>query len=376
MADEITMENMPAKDLAALLRISLALAESRDLTTVLQTAIESTVEVLGVDVGAIYFTNSDGFLWLGATYPAPAAELLRTLIDLGKHDVPHIRRTIELGEPVFVPDAQDADPPTLESAIARRDGLRSLYHIPLCLESGCLGVLIVGSRTAIQRFTEAETALCKVLAIQIAFALSNARLLEAARLAAAEIACAYDATLEGWSLALDMRDSETLGHTERAARLTVDIAETLGMSDAELLKIRRGALLHDIGKLGVPDAILNKPGPLTEDEWAIMRQHPVNARDFLSHIEYLADAVDIPYSHHEWWDGSGYPQGLVGEQIPLGARVFAVVDVYDALTSDRPYRKAWTPGDAKAHLREQSGTHFDPRVVEAFLARLNGGVKE
>lgn len=375
MSDDILVEHMPARDLAALLRVSLALAQSRDIEAVLQSAIGCTVDALQMDTGAIYFCNAEGRFWLGVAYPPPNPSPGAAVVKPAIENVPHLRRAMELGEPHFVRDVLAGDPDALERQIAEKNGLRSMCFIPLTLDSGCYGVLIVGSRTPIRRFSSARMALCRVLAVQIAFAISNARLLEAARIAAAEIACAYDATLEGWSLALDMRDSETLGHTERAARLTVDVAEALGMSDEDLLRIRRGALLHDIGKLGVPDAILNKPGALTDDEWVIMRQHPVHARDFLARIDYLGEAIDIPYSHHERWDGSGYPQGLSGEDIPLGARVFAVVDVYDALTSDRPYRKAWDPNEAKRYLSDQAGAHFDPRVVDVFLQRMNGGIR-
>jgi putative nucleotidyltransferase with HDIG domain len=167
-----------------------------------------------------------------------------------------------------------------------------------------------------------------------------------------------------------MRDAETLGHTERSARLAVDLAASLGMPDSELPHVRRGALLHDIGKMVVPDAVLNKPGPLDDEEWVVMRKHPEYAHEFLSRIEYLRPALDIPCSHHERWDGTGYPNRLSGEQIPLAARVFAVIDVYDALTSDRPYRDAWTQEAALNYLRANAGTQFDPRVVELFLSRM------
>ena len=181
---------------------------------------------------------------------------------------------------------------------------------------------------------------------------------------------AYDATIEGWSMALDLRDRETEGHTLRVTDLTVKLAFAMGVSDEDLVHIRRGALLHDMGKLGVPDSILLKPGELTEEEWAVMIEHPRMAYNMLSPSEYLRPALDIPYSHHEKWDGTGYPNALKGTQIPLAARIFAVVDVYDALTSDRPYREAWPMEKTLAHIREQAGTHFDPQVVEAFFKMI------
>ena len=179
---------------------------------------------------------------------------------------------------------------------------------------------------------------------------------------------AYDATIEGWSRAMDLRDEETEGHTQRVTDLTLKLARLMGIRDDQLIHIRRGALLHDMGKLGIPDQILLKPGKLTDDEWVIMRKHPVYAYDMLSSIEYLRPALDIPYCHHEKWDGSGYPRGLKGEEIPLAARIFAVIDAWDALTSDRPYRKAWSREKTLAYIREQTGSHFDPQVVEVFLA--------
>lgn len=181
---------------------------------------------------------------------------------------------------------------------------------------------------------------------------------------------AYDTTIEGWSRALDLRDKETEGHTLRVTEMTVALARKAGIPENEIVHIRRGALLHDIGKMGIPDSILLKPDKLTDDEWAIMRKHPAFAYELLYPIEFLRPALSIPYCHHEKWDGTGYPQGLKGEQIPLPARLFAVVDVWDALSYDRPYRKAWSQDLVFKHIREQSGAHFDPKVVEMFLQNV------
>lgn len=182
---------------------------------------------------------------------------------------------------------------------------------------------------------------------------------------------AYDETIQGWAAALETRDSETLGHSQRVVDLTIQLANELGIRSAELFHVRRGVLLHDIGKMGIPDAILLKNGPLTEAEQQIMHKHPEYARHYLSKVSYLAPALDIPYCHHEKWDGTGYPRGLRGEEIPLTARIFAVVDVWDALTNRRPYHAAWTHEAALALIRESSGTHFDPQVVEAFVELIN-----
>ncbi len=170
---------------------------------------------------------------------------------------------------------------------------------------------------------------------------------------------------------MDLRDKETEGHTRRVTDLTLELARVFGFSDEELVHVRRGGLLHDIGKMGVPDKILLKEGALTAEEWVIMRQHPVFARELLLPIDYLRPSLDIPYGHHEKWDGTGYPRGLKGEEIPLIARIFAVVDVWDALTSHRPYRAAWPSDKALAHIQEQTGHHFDPHVVEVFINFMN-----
>jgi putative nucleotidyltransferase with HDIG domain len=183
----------------------------------------------------------------------------------------------------------------------------------------------------------------------------------------AEMVQAYDATLEGWSRALELRDQQTDGHSRRVSELAVCLGRAMGMDEAQLLQVRRGALLHDIGKVGIPDNILVKPGPLTEEEWDIMKRHASYGYELLMRIPFLQEALAIPYCHHERWDGTGYPRGLKGEEIPLAARIFAVIDVWDALCSDRPYRKAWPEHEARAYIRSLSGAHFDPKVVDAFL---------
>ncbi|MBN2119048.1 MAG: response regulator [Anaerolineales bacterium] len=183
----------------------------------------------------------------------------------------------------------------------------------------------------------------------------------------AQLLAAYEATIETLSHAMDLRDRETEGHSRRVAELTARLAQAQGLNEDEIVHLRRGALLHDLGKIGIPDSILHKPDRLTNEEWAIMRKHPEFAYSMLYPIEYLRPALDIPYNHHEKWDGTGYPRGLKGEEIPLAARLFAVTDVWDALISDRPYRPAWSEQDARAYIRDQSGRHFDPRVVKLFF---------
>jgi putative nucleotidyltransferase with HDIG domain len=181
----------------------------------------------------------------------------------------------------------------------------------------------------------------------------------------------YDDTLEGWAKALELRDKETEGHSERVTDLTVRLAGEMGFDWKTLIHVRRGALLHDIGKMGTPDAILHKPGSLTDDERQIIQKHPQDAYDMLKQISFLQSALEIPYCHHEKWDGTGYPRGLKGEEIPASARIFAIVDVWDALTNDRPYRKALPRAEVVDLLKSNSGSHFDPRVVDAFLHMMD-----
>jgi HD-GYP domain-containing protein (c-di-GMP phosphodiesterase class II) len=181
---------------------------------------------------------------------------------------------------------------------------------------------------------------------------------------------AYKSTLESISKAMDLRDNETELHMQRVTELTVRLAKRMGFKGEQLTYIYQGALLHDIGKIGVSDELLKKPEKLTEAEWVQMRKHPQYAYEILYPIEYLRPSLDIPYCHHEKWDGSGYPNGLKGEEIPMIARIFSIVDVWDAMTSDRVYRKALSEEEVVKYIIENRGTHFDPQVVDAFLAMM------
>ena len=211
-----------------------------------------------------------------------------------------------------------------------------------------------------QKFLEA-------IATQAATAIDNARLFENLQRTNAELMLAYDTTLEGWSRALELHDRTTPEHTDRVADMATRLARELGVSDFDEIHIRRGAILHDIGKMGIPEEILKKDGPLTEEEWEIMRCHPTYAYDLLSPISYLRPALDIPYCHHERWDGKGYPVGLKGDQIPLAARIFSVVDVWDSMLSNRPYREALSEESVLAYIESNAGTQFDPIAVDAFM---------
>jgi putative nucleotidyltransferase with HDIG domain len=242
----------------------------------------------------------------------------------------------------------------------------SYAALPLIAKGQIKGVLEVFHRTH-RALGEGWNSFLETLADQAAIAIDGAQLFDHLQRSNSELALAYEATIEGWSRAMDLRDKETEGHTLRVTEMTIQLADAMGMDDAEIVHVRRGALLHDIGKIGVPDGILLKPGPLTDEEWVVMRSHPQLAYDMLAPISYLRPALDIPYCHHERWDGTGYPRGLKGEQIPLAARLFAVVDVWDALRSDRPYRTGWSEERTLEHIRSLAGSHFEPRAVDLFL---------
>ncbi len=265
-----------------------------------------------------------------------------------------------------IPDLQEESEVFLASPDLSEEEFRAYYGIPLVAKGVLKGVLEIFHRAPLSSDNEWLTFL-NALAGQAAIAIDNAVMFTDLQRANLELGMAYDSTLVGWAKALELKDMETEGHSRRVVDLTMQLASQTGVSRKELVHIRRGALLHDIGKMGVPDSILNKPGPLNDEEWDIIHQHPVYAYEMLKGIDYLRPALDIPYAHHERWDGTGYPRGLKGEQIPLAARIFAVVDVWDALNSDRPYRDAWPEEKVIEYLREQSGIHFDPQVVKAFM---------
>jgi HD-GYP domain-containing protein (c-di-GMP phosphodiesterase class II) len=235
--------------------------------------------------------------------------------------------------------------------------------VPLIVQGETLGALVVGCNHPIGL---EEVRVLTAISDIAAGALHRADLFEKINLQTVEITQAYGETIEGWARALELRDKETQGHSKRVTDMTLRLAYLMGFSPEDLVYIRNGVLLHDIGKMGIPDAILFKPGPLNDEEWRIMKQHPQFAYDMLAPITYLRQAVEIPFCHHEKWDGSGYPRGLTGEQIPLAARIFAIVDVWDALTSDRPYRSAWSKEKTLDYICEQSDHHFDPQVVKVF----------
>ncbi len=250
--------------------------------------------------------------------------------------------------------------------------MRDLFPItrfPLIAKGEVKGVLEIFHRSRLNPDREWVNFL-ETLGGQTAIAIENSIFFEDLQRSNFELAMAYDATIEGWSRALDLRDQETEGHTQRVTEMTLKLARKMELSEERLILIKRGALLHDIGKMGIPDIILHKPEGLSQEEQVIIRQHPQLAYDMLEPIAYLRNALNIPYCHHEKWDGTGYPRGLAGTQIPLEARLFTIVDVWDAITTDRPYRKGWPRKKALNYIREQSGKYFDPQLVEMFLQEM------
>jgi response regulator RpfG family c-di-GMP phosphodiesterase len=348
--------------LNALRRIDRAIASSLDLQLTLDVVLDQVTGQLGVDASSILLLNSQTQQFeFTAGRGALESRFRAAHVRIGEG---HAGRVILERRPVHIPDLRAAPEVSRESLLPRK--LVSYYALPLIAKNEVKGVLETFCGPSVER-TEEWFDFAATLAGQAAIAIDNAQMLAQLTQSNADLRLAYETTLEGWSGALDLRDNETHGHTARVASLTVILGRAMGMDPEAILQLRRGALLHDIGKMGIPDAILHKPGPLTDEEWEVMRRHPVYAFELLSPIPHLRPALDIPHLHHERWDGSGYPLSLRGEEIPLAARVFAVVDTWDALTSNRPYRTKVAEGRAREIIREGAGIHFDPRVVDAFL---------
>jgi PAS domain S-box-containing protein len=358
--------------LAALRAVDLAITNSLDLRVVLNIVLEQAMAQLGVAAASILLLQPHSTILTfaaGRGFRTHIAEGLR--LHLGESFAGQAaleRRLVEVHEV-----AQSGQSGHF-AALWASEGFAAYYGVPLVAKGQMQGVLEVFQRVPFAAEDDWRNFL-ETLAGQAAIAVDSARLFEDLQRSNLDLSLAYDATIEGWSRALDLRDKETEGHTRRVTEWTERLGRAMGIRDSELLQMRRGALLHDIGKMGLPDSVLLKPGQLTDEEWVLMRQHPQLAFEMLSPIGYLRPALSIPGCHHEKWDGTGYPRGLKGEQIPLEARIFAVVDVWDALTSDRPYRKAWTVEQALHYIREQAGHHFDPQAVELFLRVLNDDSK-
>ncbi len=351
--------------LQALRNIDLAITASTDLHITLNVVLDELTQRLRVDAADVLLLNRQTrMLEHAAGRGFRTAALQHTRLQLGEGNAGRAALERRL---ISIPDLRSAGDAFSRAPLLASEGFAAYFAAPLLAKGHVIGVLETFHRTPLHPDREWLDFL-EALAGQAAIAIENATLFDELQRSNVQLALAYDSTLEGWSRALDLRDHETEGHTQRVADMTLRLAQTTGnFTEVELLQMRRGALLHDIGKMGIPDQILLKPGPLTDDEWLIVRKHPELAYDMLAPISYLRPVLDIPYCHHERWDGTGYPRRIAGEQIPLAARLFAPVDVWDALCSDRPYRKAWRKGKVRDYIHSRAGTHFDPQLVDVFL---------
>src|SRR5215207_8280126 len=352
--------------LAALRSIDLAISSVFELQVTLTIVINEVVRQLQVDAACILLIQPGSRLEYGIGQGFYTRNIESTNLSISEGNA---GRAVMERRIIQVPDLKEIDGKFMRAQLLAEERFVSYYAVPLITKGEVQGVLEIFQRSRItpnhQWLNFLET-----LGGQAAIAIENSMLFRDLQRSNFELAMAYDATIEGWSRALDLRDRETEGHTQRVTDMTLKLARKMGLSEERLILIKRGALLHDIGKMGVPDYILHKPEQLSEEEQAIMRRHPQLAYDMLEPIAYLRDALNIPYCHHEKWDGTGYPRGLTGTQIPLEARLFAIVDVWDAITTDRPYRAGWPRKKALKYIREESGKYFDPKLVEMFLEEM------
>lgn len=354
--------------LAALRRIQMIISASLDLKLTLNILLDHVTGLLGIHAADVLLLNEQTMTLeyaAGRGFQFSSIKLSRMRIGTG-----YAGRVAQERQPIKITDMRHLDLSCVRTPLLAKEGFIVYYGMPLIAKGQIKGVLELFHREPMN-FDQEWVSFLESLAGQAAVAINNAELVERIQRSNQELTLAYDATIEGWVRALDLRDNETEGHSKRVTEMTVRLARKMKLSEATIEHVRRGALLHDIGKMGIPDSILRKPGPLTGEERAIMCKHPEYAYKMLSPIEFLRPALDIPYCHHEKWDGFGYPRGLKGTQIPLVARIFAVVDVWDALCFDRPYRKALATDEVRTYLREQAGRHFDPDVVEVFLQMID-----
>ena len=363
-----TETNKRREYLTALRQIDTAITQHLGLEETLKIILNQVTDQLSVDAADVLLYNpTDNILKFAGSQGFRIDALKYTDLPMGHSyaGLVALKRRI-----IHIPDLNQQETGFLVSPLLKQEGFVTYCGIPLIANGELKGVLELFHRTPFNP-TQEKWDFINTLAGQTANALDNSLLFLGLKGALSELTLAYEETLEGWVRALAIKNEETEEHSQRVTEITLRLVKIMGFDEDKVQHIRRGALLHDIGKIGVPENILLKPGPLTSEERKAVEKHPVYAYEWLNPIEYLRPALAIPYSHHEKWDGSGYPQGLKGEQIPLEARIFAVVDVWDALSSDRPYRKAWPQEKVSAHLREQSGKHFDPEIVTAFLKEIN-----
>ncbi|MCE9647843.1 MAG: HD-GYP domain-containing protein [Chloroflexi bacterium] len=351
------------RQVKALVGVGSVINSSLGLKQVLEEVLDRLIALTGAERGFLMLVESDGELKARIARGIDREDLNKDAFAVSNTIV---HRVAETGEAILTTNAQE-DPRFGEQISVAAYHLLSILCAPLKIKDDLIGVIYVDNRARSGIFRAEELSLVSAFANQAAVAIDNARLFDDLQESNAELEIAYQATLEGWVRALDLRDKETEGHTKRVTALTRRLAQQIGVGDEALLHITRGALLHDIGKMAIPDGILLKPGDLTDEERLLVQKHPVYAYEMLSPIKFLVPALDIPYCHHEKWNGSGYPRGLKGEDIPFAARIFTIVDYWDALISDRPYRRGIEPENVRKRIREQSGIHFDPQFVEVFL---------
>jgi response regulator RpfG family c-di-GMP phosphodiesterase len=354
----------------ALLTINTAINSSLDLRVTLNVILDQAVTQLGMDAAAVLLIKPDSQTLefaAGRGFKTNALQYTRLRVSEGNAGRAALeRRVIHISNMTQTPGEFKHSPQFVSEKFVE------YYGVPLIAKGQVKGVLEIFHRGTLNPTPEWMEFL-EAIARLAAIAIDNATLFIELQHTNIQLGLAYDATIEGWSKALDMRDKETEGHAHKVAEITLQLAKMVGIKEQELMNIRRGSLLHDIGKMAIPDKILLKPGPLSNEEWNVMQKHPVYAHQLLSPIEYLRPSLEIPYCHHERWDGTGYPRKLKGEQIPLSARVFTVVDVWDALQSDRPYRKPWPLEKINEYIHSGSKTHFDPKIVEAFMEMQHEG---
>jgi putative nucleotidyltransferase with HDIG domain len=349
--------------LGALMGVGRAINSSLGLKRVLEEVMDTLVALMRAERGFLMLRESNGKLTVRI---ARGIDHINLEEEAFKVSGTIVEKVAASGEAILTTNAQE-DPRFENQMSVAAYQLRSILCAPLKIKNELIGVIYVDNRARSGIFQDRDLGLIRAFSDQAAVAIDNAQLFDDLQAKNQELEEAYQATLEGWVSALDMRDKETEGHTQRVRILTERLAHFMGVGDDQMIHIRRGALLHDIGKMAIPDGILLKPGPLTDAERELIKQHPVYAYNMLKRIDFLLPAIDIPHYHHEKWDGSGYPEGLKGEAIPFAARIFPVIDVWDALTSDRPYRKGLPPEEVRERIKADSGKHFDPQVVEAFL---------
>ncbi len=350
--------------LNALRAIDIAVAERRDLKGLLNVALYQAVSVLRMDAAVVLvYDRENEALVFAAGQGLRTDALNHTKLRLGEG---YAGLATLQKKMIVIPDMNQRKTALLRSPMLQEEGFKTYVCLPLIAGGEAVGALEGFFRNPFTPDADWRD-FFETLGRHVAIAIDNANRFHNLQFSNQELTRSYDAVLKGWSKALDLRDWDTEGHSRRVTAMTERLAIVMGIGEEERIHIRRGAILHDIGKMSIPDKILIKEGRLDEEEWEIIRRHPVTALDLLSPIPHLRSALDIPYCHHERWDGRGYPRGLRGEQIPLSARIFAVADVYDALISDRPYRPAWPAGQALDYIRTEAGRHFDPNVVSAFL---------